>query len=57
MVCELVHTFKGLLNEGRRPCADWVLAVPVVQSALNAAYLECYQACLSQATFRREPVT
>lgn len=57
MVCELVHTFKGLLKEGRRPCADWVLAVPVVQSAFNAAYLERYQACLFQAIFGREPAT
>lgn len=45
MMRELVRIFKVLHNEKRCPLADWVLIVPVVQCAFNAAYLQRYRVC------------
>lgn len=53
---DLVRTFKALRIEGRRLLSDWVLVVPMVQWALNAAYHGRYQVCRYRVIFGRESV-
>lgn len=57
MMSELVCTLKVLLNEARRPLADGVILVPVIQWALNAACHERFRACHSWVIFWRESAT
>lgn len=42
---EIVHTFKVVLHEARRPLTKWVQPLPMIQRSGNAAYSEKCIAC------------
>lgn len=57
MMRDTWRTCKVILNENRRPLAEWVQLVLVVQGAFNAGYRKRCKACRYKAGFGCEPGT
>ena len=57
MMREVLRTTKAILNERRRPLSEWIVVLPAVQSALNAAWRQRLNASPFQVMMGRRPPT